>query len=120
MATEIAAPLMEAQATPVEKLIDNALAYIDRHYAKDISDADVARRIGLSTSYFRQVFRSATGQPFHRYLIGLRLEKARILLSEAGASVAQAADAVGFQNPAHFSRAFSQRFGGSPMRFRRG
>jgi AraC-like DNA-binding protein len=99
-------------------LVDRALAHVERHYARNLSDETIAATLGLSTSHFRFLFRQATGQPFHRYLIGLRLEKAKRLLLEDNIPVSRVASAVGFTGLSHFSRAFTARFRLSPTQFR--
>jgi AraC-like DNA-binding protein len=104
---------------PSAHLVDRALAFVERNYAKPLTDAIVADELGLSTSHFRFLFRSATGQPFHKYLVALRLEKARRLLVEQGLGVTEVARAVGFGGLAHFSRAFTQRFSACPTAVRR-
>jgi AraC-like DNA-binding protein len=104
-----------------DRLMDRALAYIDRNYARPISDANIADQLGLSTSHFRFLFKQATGQPFHKYLIAARLEKAhQMLLDLDAASVSVVAKAVGFVGLSHFSRAFTQRFSVSPASVRKG
>lgn len=100
-------------------LMDRAMALVDRNYAMDIADTDVAANIGLSTSHFRALFKRATGQPFHQYLISVRLEKAKQLLLEQELAVGEVAEAVGFTALSHFSRAFTQRFAVSPTNLRR-
>ena len=80
----------------------------------------MAQQLGLSTSHFRYLFKQATGQPFHKYLVSLRLEKARRMLVEQGLPVSTVAKAVGFSALSHFSRAFAQRFSVSPTSLRRG
>ncbi|HZH99365.1 MAG TPA: AraC family transcriptional regulator [Fimbriimonadaceae bacterium] len=117
---EVAAPLVEPLASPSGQLIDRSLAFLSRNFAKDISDSDLAGELGLSTSHFRFLFKEATGQPFHRYLIALRLERAKKLLVETEMPISEVAAAVGFSGLAHFSRAFAQRFDVSPSNLRRG
>lgn len=112
--------IFKGRDAPSSESIDEALAMLQRYFARDLTDAEVAAEVGLSTSHFRHVFKEATGQPFHKYLMNLRLEKARSLLLEQGLSVAQVAEAVGFTSLPHFSRAFSQRFSVTPSRLRRG
>ncbi len=104
---------------PSAHLVDRALTLVDRNYAKDLTDAAVAQQLGLSTSHFRYLFKQATGQPFHKYLVSLRLEKARRMLVEQGLPVGTVAKAVGFSALSHFSRAFAQRFSVSPTSLRR-
>jgi AraC-like DNA-binding protein len=117
---EVAAPLVEPISSPSGQLIDRALAFLNRNFAKVVSDDELARELGLSTSHFRFLFKEATGQPFHRYLIALRLERAKKLLVETDMPISEVAAAVGFSGLAHFSRAFAQRFNVSPSNLRRG
>jgi AraC-like DNA-binding protein len=116
---EVAANLLREDDGPSSYLVDRALAIVERNYAKDLTDASVAAQLGLSTSHFRFLFRQATGQPFHKYLIALRLEKARRMLVEQEMAVSAVAKAVGFAGLSHFSRAFAQRFSVSPTSVRR-
>lgn len=99
---------------PSEALMEKALAFIERGFGRDLTDADVARQLGMSTSHFRHLFRQTTGQPFHAYLVSLRLEKARAMLMAQDAKVSEVAQIVGFQSPSHFTRLFRSRFGVAP------
>lgn len=99
-------------------LIDRALALVDRNFAKDLTDAAVSARLGLSPSHFRHLFRQATGKPFHRYVVELRLERARQLLAGTNMPIQEVAHAVGFASPAHFSRIFTRHFGAPPSSLR--
>lgn len=99
--------------------IDRALRILDKKFATSISDDALAAEVGLSTSHFRHLFRVATGQPFQKYLVSLRLEKARQLLAEGDMPVSDVAMEVGFAGLAHFSRAFSKRFSANPSEVRR-
>ena len=101
------------------KIVEKALSVVDRHFAADLSDDDVANQVGMSTSHFRFLFKQAVGKPFHQYLIATRLEKAKIMLEGGQGSVSEIAHAVGFAGLASFSRAFGQRFGMSPSEFKR-
>jgi len=115
---DIAIPLTNT-ASPSAHLVDKALAVLNRNFAKNISDSSVADQLGLSTSHFRFLFKEVTGQPFHKYLISLRLERAKKLLLEQNLPVSEVAAAVGFNGLAHFSRAFTQRFSVTPTNLRR-
>jgi len=119
-AEAVAADRFGEAAGPSAHLVDRALTLVDRNFAKDLTDAAVAQQLGLSTSHFRFLFKQATGQPFHKYLVSLRLEKARRMLVEQGLPVGTVAKAVGFSALSHFSRAFAQRFSVSPTSLRRG
>jgi AraC-like DNA-binding protein len=101
------------------RIVEKALSVVDRHFAADLSDDDIANQVGMSTSHFRFLFKQAVGKPFHQYLIATRLEKAKIMLESGEGSVSEVANAVGFTGLASFSRAFGQRFGVSPSGFKK-
>ena len=54
------------------------------------------------------------------YLSDLRLHQARTLLAGTGEPIQTIAQRVGYQSPAAFSRAFSNRYGHSPKAVRQG
>lgn len=101
-----------------DALIDKALETMSRNFAGDLDADALAGELGLSTSHFRHLFREATRQPFHKYLVSIRLERAREMLIQTEIPVTDVAEAVGFINPAHFSRAFNKRFGIAPSALR--
>lgn len=114
MAEELTNDLMKVPDAPTDAAIARALAIIDRNFGKDLSDETIARSLGLSTSHFRFLFKKYTGKPFQRYLMSVRLEKSKKLLVDLDLSVTEVARMVGFSSPAHFSRAFAERFSAAP------
>lgn len=113
------APELLLSDEPRQPIVNKALSIVERGFATDINDDEVARSIGLSTSHFRHLFRQEMGMPFHQYVIATRLERARKILSEQNASVTAVSKWVGFKNSAHFSRAFQKRFGVPPSAVQR-
>jgi AraC-like DNA-binding protein len=53
----------------------------------------------------------------HRYIVQLRVERARKLLRQ-GETPAAVAAAAGFTDQSHMTRAFARQFGVSPARYR--
>lgn len=109
-----ALPLLSGSVPSGARHIQRALDIVRRNFAQDLSDAELAAQVGLSTSHFRHLFRQVTGQPFHKYLTALRLERARKMLVDGSMAVGEIAVHVGFSNVSHFSRAFTERFGAPP------
>lgn len=144
IATEILSPaldgtagklLMSAQATEVlargmhalrrnaelDSPVDNKRARLQ--VAKDMMDADLrypwsiselARRAGTSRRSFNLRFRAAYGVSAIDYLRTRRLEVAREALVYQNMTVTEAADLVGYTNPANFATAFRKHFGSVP------
>jgi len=78
----------------------------------------MADLLGLSEGYFMRAFKQATGQSPHSYLIDRRLARARALMRDSTATLAQIALACGFNSQAHMATAFRQRLGVSPVQLR--
>ncbi len=86
-----------------------------------LTPARVARAEGISERYLQKLFES-TGDNFTRYLRERRLQRTFAELAnpaKTSQSVSEIAFGCGFNDAAHFSRAFRERFGLSPREFRR-
>jgi len=92
---------------------------IEERFLAARTQAGVAALCGVEPSYLCRLYRRFALESPYQHLRRLRLHHALARL-QAGASVAAAADAVGFSDPAHFSRAFAQCFGLPPSRVRGG
>jgi AraC-like DNA-binding protein len=87
-------------------LAEKALNYLREHFAEPIYTRDLVAITGLSESGLRNVFHECVGMPWVQYLQAYRIHRAAALLLEPGASVTEAALAVGFENLGHFTTAF--------------
>lgn len=97
-------------------LIAPALNYIRDNYRTEISVSSLAKLCGISDEYLRVLFKSYTGQTPLSYTNTLRLENARDMLRSGYVSVAEAAEANGFESPGYFSRIFKKHFRISPSK----
>ncbi|MDR3468242.1 MAG: helix-turn-helix transcriptional regulator, partial [Xanthobacteraceae bacterium] len=81
---------------------------------------DVASRHGVSPRYIRRLF-EGTGTTFSKYTLDMRLALARQMLGNPrhdARSIAAIAFDVGFSDLSYFNRAFRDRFGATPSRYR--
>ncbi|TQS41953.1 helix-turn-helix domain-containing protein [Cryptosporangium phraense] len=76
--------------------------------------ADLARVAHASRSAFAERFRATLGESPARYVLRVRMERAKRMLADEGVSVARAAVALGYTSEAAFSRAFRRVHGTSP------
>lgn len=81
--------------------------------------ADLARECGLSASQFSRAFRRTVGVSPHQWLIGQRIERAKVLLARNESALADIALACGYCDQSHFTRSFTAWTGISPGRWRR-
>lgn len=88
--------------------------FIDAGLDGPLSITAMAAVLGLSAGHFMRAFKQATGSSPHRYLIDRRLARARALLRDTDARLADIAQACGFASQAHMATLFRQRLGVSP------
>ena len=99
--------------------IKEAISFISQNFQNEITVEDIADFCGLSRSYFGKIFRENMRKTPQEFLISYRMSKATELLRLTTLSIADIANAVGYTNPLHFSRASKNVYGCSP-RERRG
>ena len=92
--------------------------FIDAHLGEDLSIEALARQACLSPCHFARAFKSATGEPPHRYVIERRIERAKTLVAGSGCPLAAVADACGFSSQAHLTRWFKRIVGTTPGAYR--
>ena len=80
---------------------------------------ELSREVALSATLLKRGFRQLFGETVFEHLRNLRLDRARELLLDQGASVKEAAWSVGYASVSHFARAFGARFGASPRAWAR-
>lgn len=86
--------------------------------ASDLPLADLAAEVRLSPFHFARCFKATTGQAPHRFLISLRLERARELLEHTDLAISDVAAQIGYDDPSYFARLFRGEVGVSPLRYR--
>lgn len=102
-----------------EMRLRRALDHLSLHGHEAISQPQVAKAAGMSTSRFRAFFKETTGWGFARYLREQRLERAAKLLRESSDSIATIAHSTGFADQSHLLRWFRDKYGVSPKAYRR-
>jgi AraC family transcriptional regulator len=86
----------------------------------ELSLESLAQESGYSRVHFVRMFRAATGRSPHNYLLNLRIERARELLSNPALSLTDIALDCGFSSHSHLTRVFRQFVGVTPSEYRRG
>jgi len=99
--------------------LQRCLDMIEDHLETDMSLHGLAQEFGMSVRHFTRLFVRSTGQPPYRYVLGRRVDRARMLLGEPSLSLAHIAQACGFADQSHFTRAFTHAMGVSSGAFRR-
>lgn len=100
-----------------DQIVEQTLSYLKDHY-KNATLLEASKKVGLSPNYLSKIFKRKKGINFSDALLEVKMEKAAILLQDAGMKAYQVADEVGYDNPKNFSRAFKQYYGKTPKEYR--
>lgn len=101
-------------------LITPAISYIEKNYGDTgIGNEQLAKKCCISEVYLRQLFLKETGMTPKQFVLEVRLEKAKQMLSEGLKTVGEVSELCGFSNPYHFSRMFKEKSGVSPLEYRK-
>ena len=103
----------------IELAMNNAKAYIEKYYMKDISLDEISMVAGYSKSHFSRTFKEEIGINFSKYLIGVRINEAEKLIKNSDKTIYDISLEVGFNDYSYFSRAFKDTFNISPKEYRK-
>lgn len=109
----------KAEHTMMRKEIQGAIAYMEEHYAEDITVARLADVLHLSANYLSNLFKSETGMRIVEYLNRCRIQKAKQLLQDPAWKVYEVAEKTGFQETSYFCKVFKELEGKTVKEFRR-
>lgn len=93
-------------------------AYMEEHYAENITLESMAAMIYMNPYYFSSFFKKHTGKNFKQYLTEERMKHALRLLLETDLMIYEIAERVGYNNARHFSDMFKKRYGKLPQEYR--
>jgi len=95
-----------------EQLIEPAIDYIHRKYtSENISIEYLAELCGISSVYFRRIFRACKNTSPIKYINDLRLARAKELIASGFYTVARVAEMSGFADESYFCRYFKKTTG---------
>ncbi len=98
--------------------IEKAYDYMQTHYDKDVSLADVAKTVNMSEVSFSRFIKKRTGRTFVDSLNEIRLGHASRLLIDTTQTIAEISFKCGFNNLSYFNRIFRKKNGCTPTEFR--
>ena len=94
------------------------LVYITENYMNKIRISELAYEMGVNRCYLSNSFKRLTGYSPSEYLVHIRMEKAKSLLTKTDYSINRIASEVGYSDSLAFSKIFKNRFGESPKKYR--
>ncbi len=111
----------DAKAFPTSAVAysEMVVSYIIKNYRKKISVIEIADEFGLTPNYLHAIFKQVKGTTIIDYLTAYRMNMAKIYIERFGLRAYEAAEMVGIDDPAYFSRVFKKLYGKSVSDFKR-
>ena len=108
----------QGQPLRIDPRISKVVSEIQQDISQNWSVERLAKLSFLSPTQFKSVFKSNLGQTSQQFVLQLRMEKAKALLTHTDLPIQLIGEKVGFSNPSAFTRRFTQFFGQSPKSYR--
>ncbi|MGG4142621.1 response regulator [Paenibacillus algorifonticola] len=91
--------------------------YMAEHLDQEIKLDDLAQLVYLTPNYLGYLFKETVGMGFSSYLMQLRMEHAKTLLTKPGSRIYEVAASVGYKNAHYFSKIFKEYTGVTPSEY---
>lgn len=101
-------------------IVKKGLEYIEKNLRDEIKIEDVSKYAGVSVNYFQSIFKETMNITPNNYILKLRLDKAKYLLSTTGMTIADIGFECGFLDNVYFSYVFRKKEGIQPSKYREG
>lgn len=95
------------------------ICHMDKNHGRDLDLEELSRVAGISKYHFSRLFKKYLLLSPIQFLIKLRIDHAKVLLSLREETVSEIASRVGFNDLSHFNRRFKHTTGMTPSMFRK-
>jgi len=100
-------------------VVANAVDFMRENLDRAIDLVEIADAVNRSPSHVARMFRMDLGMPPHKYLINLRVERAKMLLDKTSMPIVEIAYDCGFSHQEHLTRLFKRYCGITPAAYRK-
>lgn len=99
-------------------IIMPAVKFIEKNYQNpNLSNEQLAKECNVSEVYFRRLFLKHFNATPKQFIIDIRIQKAKQLLTEGVMKINIISEVCGFSNPYHFCRIFKEKTGLTPTAY---
>jgi len=98
--------------------VRRAVALMEDNIEEPLSVPDVAEGVGVSQRKLERLFRKYVGRSAIAYYRMLRLQNARVLLTNTELSIREISVACGYLSLSHFAKSFAEQYGKRPRECR--
>jgi AraC family transcriptional regulator len=98
--------------------LQRTIAYIQAHLEQELSLITLATLVHLSPDHFARLFKQATGQTPHQYVLSCRIAYAKQLLAETDMPLSAISLQVGCTDQSYFTALFRKHVTMTPKAYR--
>ena len=110
---------LQSMAVKRKRTSNLCMKYLEKHFADPTLNNQILSEYSqISEVYFRQLFKQTFNTTPRQYILELRLQNAKQLLSDRSIPVSEVAEKCGFSNIYHFCRSFKGHTGMTPTEYR--
>lgn len=104
----------EKYSKPVRMCINQLQFQLEQPFSLD----DIAASVGYTPYYLGKKFKKETGQTIKDYLLRLRLERSKEMLTNSSQSIQDISTRLQFCSPSYYAESFRKAYGISPTEYR--
>lgn len=108
----------ERQRDP-SAVIAKIQAFIQEHLDRDLSRDDIAQSVYRNPAYLSRMFRKETGMSLTDYIVQMKMERAKRLLTETNDKISNIAEGLGYGHFSYFAKLFKKTCGVTPQEYRK-
>lgn len=102
----------------IANLITKAKFIILENLSSQLSLEEISQKLNISYSWFRKTFKKYTGFSPQQYIMEIKMQKAKELLTNSDMSISDIAFELGFDNPNYFYTVFKNKTKTTPLNYR--
>ncbi|WP_147322832.1 helix-turn-helix domain-containing protein [Emticicia sp. C21] len=106
-----------AEINSEKVFVKNAKAFIISQLDNDITPAELAKELGVSLRQLQRIFKDELDITPNNFIITLKMEEAAKMLKIEDKNISEIAYAIGYSEPAYFTKVFKKYFGQSPKEY---
>lgn len=102
-----------------DTLVNRIQEYLQLHFREGLSLTIISDEFNITPSYLSTIFHKEMGESYSKYLLRLRMETAKALLSNPNSKVQDVALNIGFSSSKHFISVFKSYYKRSPGEYKK-
>ena len=93
--------------------------YLEQHMSENITLAKLTAEFAINRNKLNELFMEQTSMTCLNYLLNLRMDLAKILLSKTELPIGEISSRVGYPDSNYFTKVFKEKTGKTPSQYRR-